>query len=102
MNNALLALSAFVVALMLALPARAANNCAARATVVDRLADRYGESRRSMGVAANRQLVEVYANDDTGSWSIVVTTPQGQACLVASGTSFEALAAAALPQGEDA
>ncbi len=64
--------------------------CAARADVVQVLAARYGESRQAMGLAADNQLIEVYASAK-GTWSLTVTLTDGTTCLVASGTSFEAL-----------
>ena len=90
----LIALSVGVVALVLSATATRSQgaNCAARDTVVERLASKYGESRQSVGMAANQSLVEVYANEDSGSWTITVTLPNGTTCLVASGNSFEALA----------
>lgn len=70
------------------------RNCAPREAVVDRLAEGYGETRRSMGLGANNAVVEVFASDETGTWTITVTTPNGLTCLVASGQSFETLAEA--------
>ncbi|MEM6477898.1 MAG: hypothetical protein AAF841_10290 [Pseudomonadota bacterium] len=97
MKHHLIALSIGVAALALtAIEAKSqAANCAARDTVVERLSSKYGESRQSLGMAANQSLVEVYANAGTGSWTITVTLPNGTTCLVASGMSFEALAEAA-------
>ncbi|MEM1238001.1 MAG: hypothetical protein AAGI10_13610 [Pseudomonadota bacterium] len=94
MRTHLIALSIGVVALVLTATSTRAQgaNCAARDTVVERLASKYGESRQSVGMAANQSLVEVYANEDSGSWTITVTLPNGTTCLVASGSSFEALA----------
>lgn len=93
MKTHLIALSIGVTALVLtATTARAQANCAERETVIDRLSSKYGESRQSVGVAANQSLVEVFANAGTGSWSITVTLPDGRTCLVASGMSYEALA----------
>ncbi|MGR3435877.1 MAG: hypothetical protein ACU0CO_13465 [Shimia sp.] len=113
MKDALLALAIFVTALVFATVTQAetatqprlavpAQNCAARAAVIHRLETRYGESRRSVGMAANQALVEVFANDGTGSWSILVTTATGRTCLVASGMSFETLAAVPVDRGEPA
>lgn len=68
------------------------NKCAPRGTVVGHLADKYGEARRAIGLAGQNQVVEVYASDETGTWTILVTSPAGISCLVASGDSFEALA----------
>ncbi|MEM1234564.1 MAG: hypothetical protein AAGH70_10590 [Pseudomonadota bacterium] len=93
MKTHLIALSIGVTALVLtATTARAQANCAARDKVIERLSSKYGESRQSVGVAANQSLIEVFANAGTGSWSITVTLPDGRTCLVASGMSYEALA----------
>ena len=34
-------------------------------------------------------MVEIYASDASGSWTILVTRPDGAACIVASGQHFE-------------
>jgi len=65
--------------------------CGLRARVLDRLAQRYGETRRGIGLAANNTVMEVFASADTGSWSITVTLPDGVTCLMASGQGFEAM-----------
>lgn len=82
--------------------AQQGRNCAPREAVVDRLAQGYGESRKSMGLGANNAVVEVFASDETGTWTITVTTPNGLTCLVASGQSFETLAEALPAKGNDA
>jgi len=78
------------------------RNCAPRQAVLDRLADGYGEARQSMGLGANNQVVEVFASDATGTWTITVTMPNGLTCLVASGQAFEELAEALPNQDDDA
>ena len=76
------------------------NNCAPRPVVLERLADGFGETRQSIGLGANGQVVEVFASTETGTWSITVTLTNGLTCLVASGQSYEALAEA-LPNTDD-
>lgn len=71
---------------------QAAPQCGAREAVVATLAERYGETRRSMGVAANNAVMEVFASAESGTWTITVTLPDGTMCLVASGEGFEAMA----------
>ncbi len=71
-------------------PPRGAQ-CDARTAVLDKLASKYGETRRSIGLAANRTVMEVFASDATGTWSMLMTLPTGVSCLVASGDGFEAL-----------
>ena len=82
--------------------AQSGPNCAPRELVVDRLASKYGETRQSMGLGANNAVVEVFASDDSGSWTIIVTTANGLTCLVASGQAFEELAEALPTEGNDA
>lgn len=82
--------------------AAAQNNCASRDQVLDRLASSYGESRQSIGLAPNNAVVEVFASPDTGTWTIVITMPNGVSCLIASGQAFETLAEAQVAMGDDA
>lgn len=65
--------------------------CAARDKVVERLASSFGETRRSIGLARNNAVMELFASDATGTWTITITLTNGMTCLVASGQSFEAL-----------
>jgi hypothetical protein len=66
------------------------------------LAQNYGETRQSIGIGPNNAVIEVFASDDTGTWTITVTSANGQTCLVASGQSFEELAEALPAKGNDA
>lgn len=92
MKRQLIALSLGFGAMILATQhAFAQSRCAAHDAVVARLAERYGETRRSVGIAQNSALVEVFASAETGTWTITVTTPNGPTCLVAAGGSFEAV-----------
>ncbi|KIC31780.1 hypothetical protein [Leisingera sp. ANG-S5] len=78
-----------------AAPAAAqSRNCAPRDAVIKRLAEKYGESRQSIGMGQQGMVMETFASADTGSWTITVTTPNGMTCLVASGQSYEVLAEA--------
>lgn len=82
--------------------AQGSRNCAPRDVVVERLADKYGESRQSVGLGANNSLVEVFAAGETGTWTITVTMANGLTCLVASGQSFETVVEALPAKGSDA
>ena len=70
--------------------------------VVARLAEGYGETRQSMGLGANNAVVEVFASQETGSWTITLTMPGGPTCLVASGQAFETVVEALPAKGNDA
>ena len=77
-------------------------NCGPRDRIVSRLASEYGESRRSVGLAANNRVMEVFAAEDTGTWTITVTLPDGMTCLVASGQAYHAFDPAARPTDDAA
>lgn len=100
--GALTAATALYVASALDAVAQGTRNCGPRDAVVERLAEGYGESRQSMGLGANNAVVEVFASEETGTWTITVTTPNGLTCLVASGQSFETLAEALPIKKKDA
>ncbi len=70
------------------------QNCGPRASVVESLRARYGETRQGLGLARDSGVVEIYASAETGSWTIVLTLPNGASCLIASGEAWEATAPA--------
>ncbi len=63
--------------------------CGIRARVLEHLQASYGERRQAAGLAGQTQMVEVYASDETGSWTILVTSASGISCIVAAGSDFE-------------
>ena len=75
-------------------------SCAPRETVVQRLAESYGETRHGIGIGSNNQVMEVFASRETGTWTITVTMPNGMTCLMASGQAFETLAEALPAEGQ--
>ena len=72
-------------------------NCAPRNIVVNNLAEKYGETRRSVGLSSQETVVETWASDTSGSWSITVTLANGITCLISSGLAFEAVAVVVPP-----
>ncbi|GGE40336.1 hypothetical protein GCM10011360_29970 [Primorskyibacter flagellatus] len=92
-------LTGLLLMIAVATPALARGTCAPRDVVLERLSAKFGETRQSIGLGPNNQMVEVFASRDTGTWTITVTRPSGLTCLVASGQAFETLAEA-LPKPE--
>lgn len=60
--------------------------CLPREQALELLMVRHGEERQSMGLARGG-VMEMFASEG-GSWSVVITTPQGLTCLIAAGQSF--------------
>lgn len=71
--------------------AHSAPQCDSRDAVTALLADRYGESRRAVGIAGETAVMELFAAEGTGTWSITMTLPDGRMCLMASGSNYEAV-----------
>lgn len=86
MNKLLLA--AALVASCAPAHAQQANVCAKRSVMVAELEKSHGEYRQSAGLARNQAVVEVFANTETGTWSIIVSLPTGMSCLVSAGDAF--------------
>ncbi len=62
-------------------------NCAPRESALTQLAEKWGETRRSVMLARDA-VYETYAAS-TGTWTILRTTPGGLACIIASGVAYE-------------
>lgn len=69
--------------------AQSNRNCGDRQTIIERLSDRYGESRSGGGLTHTNGVLEVFTSPDTGTWTVVLTLPTGQTCLVAAGEFWE-------------
>lgn len=63
--------------------------CGSRDSVTKLLANRYKEEPVAIGMVSDRGVMEVYVSNDTSTWSIVVTTPQGKTCIIAAGQNYE-------------
>ncbi len=86
--------AASLAAALLAAPAATAATCADRAHVVDRLADRHGETLMATAPAKDGAILEVYGSDATESWTVLVTLPwHGLTCYVGSGSGYATLTA---------
>ena len=63
--------------------------CAEREQVVQKLEERFGETLRSIGLHQNDGVVEIYSSEQTGTWTILMTRPDGMSCLLAAGQLWE-------------
>ena len=68
--------------------------------MIERLADKYGEAARVVGLMQNGSVMEIYSNSELGTWTAVVSTPAGISCVVASGVAFAELTGADPVKGE--
>lgn len=63
--------------------------CLTHDKLVDLLDGRYSEQRVAVGLESNGRLFEVFASKDGGTWTMVVTTPNGASCVVAAGLEWQ-------------
>ncbi len=68
--------------------AQAQPQCNERDDVLALLAKKYKETPIAAGVTNTGGLVEVLSDEKGGTWTIIVTTPQGMSCLVAAGEGW--------------
>lgn len=78
----------FAVPMAYASPVAAAT-CGPRDTMVMALASKFGEARKTVALDGRKNMVETFANDATGTWTVTLTRPNGTACIVAAGKNFE-------------
>ncbi len=103
MNKFLFALSLGFGLCIMAVSTEAQNmRCADRNQVVDKLHKKYGETRQSIGLNRSSGVVETYASLETGTWTILLTLPNGQTCMIASGEGYENLDETLPANSEDA
>ena len=74
--------------------AGAQSNCDHHDKIVARLAAGYGETRQAIALTSGGHVIEVFASQETGTWTITVTAPGGLTCLVSAGEAYQAIAQA--------
>ena len=71
-------------------PAAAQQLCDQRGKVLSQLERKYGEVPVAIGVADGK-LVELLTAKDGMTWTIILTSPNGTSCLLASGEGWRPL-----------
>lgn len=73
----------------ISIPAAAQSiSCGPHETVTSALAEQFQEKREAIGLSSTGMLMEVFASQ-FGTWTILMTSPAGIACVIAAGDSFE-------------
>jgi len=84
--------------LFLAPAALAQPVCGSHQTITDSLKKSYTEAPVSMGITVGGGVVEVFASQE-GTWTLVVTQPNGTTRLIAAGQDWENLPKTELIKG---
>jgi hypothetical protein len=65
--------------------------CTERTDVVGHLSNEYSEEPVAMGLANNGGVIEILSSKAGKSWTIILTMPNGVACMIAAGESWVSL-----------
>ncbi|MAO00188.1 hypothetical protein [uncultured Roseovarius sp.] len=63
--------------------------CLPRADLIEHLEERYSEHLAGGGLQSAQQLLEIWASDQTGSFTVFVTRPDGLSCVIATGQNWQ-------------
>jgi hypothetical protein len=87
MNKTVTTLAAAI--LSLPLPAAAQGiSCGERSEIVDTLLNVYGENFSGGGLQDDSAVYEVWTSEENGTWTILLTRPNGTSCVMAAGTDW--------------
>lgn len=67
---------------------RAGQVCGDRDNILAHLSDNFEEKPVAIGLDSRGRVMEVLAAE-SGTWTVVITMPNGLSCLLASGQRFE-------------
>jgi hypothetical protein len=62
--------------------------CGAHDAIVSSLTESFHEQRESIGLTDGGMLIEIFVSDE-GRWTMVMSSPAGISCIIASGESWE-------------
>lgn len=63
--------------------------CGAADAFYATLAEQYGEARAFVGLHPSGAVLELWLNPQSGSWTVLVTQPDSQACVALAGQAGE-------------
>jgi hypothetical protein len=76
--------------------------CAPRERMLVLFAEQFGETRRAIGLAGAQAVMELFAADTSGTWTIAVSLPDGRLCILVRGSDYVGGVAAVVPGGRGA
>ncbi|MFV2035086.1 MAG: hypothetical protein ACC631_08265 [Halocynthiibacter sp.] len=71
--------------------AQSRTTCLNRDALTETLTTRYSESLTGGGLQNANQLIEIWSSPETGSFTVFITRPDGTACVVATGESWQSM-----------
>jgi hypothetical protein len=62
--------------------------CADRDAIIASLSKNYSEKHLASGFQSSAGLMEIWVSEPDGTWTILMTQPNGMTCIMASGTHW--------------
>ncbi|MXU64913.1 hypothetical protein [Oceanomicrobium pacificus] len=85
MFKRLLSLALVFGAVSTAPPLYAQSVCGDRDSVIDQLESRFGEVHAHSGLTGPGALLEIWTSPETGSFTVLMTRPNGSTCVMTTG-----------------
>lgn len=82
--------TALIAVFLVVQPAHASFFCGDRTEITKSLGMKYHEKLVASGLADAGSVIEIFASR-TGTWTMIVTSPNGRSCYMASGEHWEAM-----------
>lgn len=73
--------------------------CAPRDTIITQLQEKYGETQQALALVNPSQLIEFWANVETGTWTQLLSNIDGTSCIIFSGGDWSLAPRPVFPQG---
>lgn len=80
----------FILAFLLLTTPALAVPCGPHDEMTAGLKRSYGEVAQVQAMSGDGRMLEMFANLDTGTWTAMLTAPDGTACLAAAGDQYRA------------
>ena len=71
--------------------------CAPRSKLAQKLSEGWGETSQAQGLSNDGKSILEFFGRPNGTWTLVVVTPDGKACIIAAGSVW---IVTGVPQGE--
>lgn len=63
--------------------------CAPREGVVKKLSERFEETLKGQGMTKEGSITEFFVNEDSGTFTIIITQPNMISCMINAGSMWE-------------
>ncbi|PWE28856.1 hypothetical protein DDZ14_18260 [Maritimibacter sp. 55A14] len=78
-------------------PALAQMSCGYRERIVERLSGHFAEELTAAGLQSETQYIEIWSAPESGTFTVLMTRPDGISCVIAAGTNWHQKPATPVP-----